>query len=208
MKAFNNCKDYKEYLEIIKEAMLSGINYYEENENGFLYLTEVENDKDKKKIIDIFQLIDSELSYQGAKSNEMKKKINYLLSIGIFEHNYKYIFDSLTSENLFTLIYGEYSKIDNNNLLYLPIFSNPVLLDTIRKDNREKEKLFGEKDYFFMIENHYKNNPFDISDTKLRNQFTNEIIDKINTNRLEIGVNNMIQYWESDEMNDIKRGIM
>lgn len=208
MKAFNNCKEYKEYLEIIKETLLSGINYYEENENGFLYLTEVENDKDKKKIISTFKLIDSELSYQGTKNNEMKKKINYLLSLGTFYHDYKYIFNSLSSENLFTLIYGCYSKIDKNNSFYLPIFSCSKLLDAVRKDNREKEKLFGEKDYFFMIENHYKKEPFDINDINLRNNFINEIIEKINTNTLEIGVNNMIQYWESDEMNEIKRGIM
>ena len=213
MQAFTDCKKYSDYLSVIGESIpLIQTKVYKDNLDGLSFLTMVNDLKDQSKIIKVFRLIDCELSYNGSKNNEMFKKINYLLSTGVLYHDYKEYFDNLDAAQIFVLIFGKYSKIDKDNKELLPIFSNKELLDTIIQKNEDdinnKEyNVFGISDYFFMIEEHYNGNPFDPKDDKQREKFINDMITRIKENKIHEKVRNMLEYWNSDEVNEVKKGV-
>ena len=213
MQAFNNCKTYSDYLSVIGDSIsIIEPKIYEDNTDGLSFLTMVNDPDDQKKIIKVFRLVDCELSYAKTKSNEMHKKINYLLSTGVLFHDYKELIKDLDASEIFVLVYGKYSSVNDSNKELLPVFANKELLDAIIKKNEDDINnkvfnVFGISDYFFMIEEHYNGNPFDPIDNKLREKFIKEIIEKINNNTLHENVRNMLEYWNSDEVNEIKRGV-
>jgi hypothetical protein len=213
MKAFNDCRKYEDYLIIIDEYIKSNQSkIYPDNANGLSFLTMITDLNEQQKVIKVFRLIDYELSYIGTKTNEMFKKINYLLSTGVLMHDYKNYVEKLNPQELFALIFGKYSRVNDSNKGLLPIFSSKELLNAIINKNEDDIKnkrynVFGISDFFFMIEEHYKRNPFDTTDEKSVNKFINEMINKINTNTLNENVKNMLEYWESDEMQEIRRSI-
>lgn len=214
MQAFTKCRIYTDYLSVINDSILNdNLKIYEDNANGLSSLAMVSDPKDQDKIIRVFKIFDNVLSYHSSKNNEMFKKINYLLSTGVLFHDYKEFIENLNATEIFTLVFGEYSKVNEYNKEFLPIFSNKQLLSTIITKNDEEEKsknytVFGVSDYFFMIKEHFKKNPFDINDLEKRNSFIQEMIERINNNTLHNGVNNMIEYWESDEIKNIRRGVL
>ena len=212
MQAFVNCKEYIDYLDVIKNSDIKIAKKYEENEKGLEYLYNIQDELEQKKIIKVFKLIDSELSYNGSKDNEMFKKINYLLSTGVLFTNYNEYIKDLNPNELFALIYGEYSKVDKYNEPLLPLFTNKELLDTIiNKYNEDLEnnnvKVFGISDFFFMIKEYYLKNKFDINDEEKRKEFLDEMINRVKTDTLHDGVNNMLEYWNSEEVDEMKRRI-
>ena len=213
MQAFNNCKNYHDYLSVIGESLpMIQAKVYEDNADGLSFLTMINDAKDQNKIIKVFRLIDSQLSYKGTEENEMYKKINYILSTGVLFHDYRELIENLDASELFVLVYGNYSKVDDNNKELLPVFANKELLDAIIQKNEDDINnkifnVFGISDYFFMIEEQFKGEPFDPNDDKKREKFINEIINKIKTNTLHNNVRNMLEYWNSDEVNEIKRGV-
>lgn len=209
MQAFSKCRYYDDYIKIIYEAIKSGTSYQKDNKDGIEKLLKVE-EKNKKKILQIMKLIDQEFSFNGSKSNEMFKKIDYLLVLGYFENDYKEIFEKLPVEELYTLIIGEYSSINDYNKDLLPIFSKEQLLKVIRLDNQKKKEehntnLFDVSDYFFMIRQHYEKEKFDLNDQNKVNEFIYRMICKIHDNKLHDGVKNMLEFWNSEELEEIKR---
>ena len=213
MQAFSKCKEYKDYLSVIQYAYIDGVSYYEENDNGFIYLNMIKDEKAQKKIMKVLKRVDQELSENSVKNNEIKKKINYILVLGILSHDYQEIFEQLDSEELFALIYGYYSKVDESNIATIRLFSNKRLLDAIIRRNEEDEKnkkslLFGISDYFFMIEQHFNNAPFDINDDEQLTTFIDCMIEKLDNNTLHNGVRNMLEYWQSSGMEELKKGAL
>lgn len=196
MQAFNKCKDYKDYLNIIKESIINGVKYYDSNKEGFNYLENIE-DKDKSKIMKIMNLVDENFSFKGKKDNEMNKKINYLLSLGIFSNNYKEFFDKLSSSSIYTLLVGGFSSFNDYNIKYLDIFLDEKLLSLIYSKG---EFFFDIQDMFFMINEHF--NKFENKDDIV--DFQNKMIERIITDTLHNGVMNMQEYWNSNEMDNVR----
>ena len=202
MQAFNKCKGYKDYLSIINDSITNGIKYYDSNKEGFNYLSNIE-EKDKSKIIKVMNLVDEKFSFKGEKNNEMNKKINYLLSLGIFSNNYKGDFDKLSPSSIYTLLVGGFSSFNDYNTKYLNIFLNEKLLSLIYSNS---EFFFDIQDMFFMIKEHFE---------KLENKedlavFQNEMIERVVTDTLHDGVMNMQEYWNSENMEyarNIVRGV-
>ena len=202
MQAFNKCKGYKDYLSIIKDSITNGVKYYDSNKEGFNYLSKIE-DKDKSKIIKVMNLVDEKFSFKGEKGNEMNKKINYLLSLGIFSNNYKRDFDKLSPSSIYTLIVGGFSSFNDYNTKYLNIFLDEKLLSLIYSNS---EFFFEIQDMFFMIKEHFD---------KLEKEqdlvnFQNEMMKRIITDTLHDGVMNMQEYWNSENMEyarNIVRGV-
>jgi hypothetical protein len=202
MQAFNKCKGYKDYLSIINDSITNGIKYYDSNKEGFNYLSNIE-EKDKSKIIKVMNLVDEKFSFKGEKNNEMNKKINYLLSLGIFSNNYKGDFDKLSPSSIYTLLVGGFSSFNDYNTKYLNIFLNEKLLSLIYS---KSEFFFDIQDMFFMIKEHFE---------KLENKedlavFQNEMIERVVTDTLHDGVMNMQEYWNSENMEyarNIVRGV-
>ena len=197
MQAFTGCKDYNEYLNVVKESIKNGIKYYDINKDGIKYLENIQDIKEKSKIIKIMNLIDENFSFKGKKDNEMNKKINYVLSLGIFSNKYKKYFDELTPNSIYTLIIGEFSSFNNYNIKYLNIYLDEKLLSLIYNKN---EFWFDIQDNFFMINSHFDKleNKTDIE------SFRNNMIDKLLTDTLHDGVMNMQEYWNSDSMENVR----
>jgi len=211
MQAFSKCKNYDDYLRVIYNSIEENISYQKDNKEGLIKLLKA-NETSKKKIMQLMKLIDQEFSFNGSKSNEMFKKIDYLLVIGYFEQDYNELFMKLSIEDLYTLITGEYSSINDYNKNLLPIFSNEQLLKVIRIDNQKKKiehntNLFDVCDYFFMIRQHYDKNKFDINDKEKKDEFIYKMICKIHDNELHDGVKNMLEFWNSKEMDEIRKTI-
>ena len=134
----------------------------------------------------------------------MYKKINYLLVIGTIITEYKEIFEELKEEDLYILINGEFSNINESNKDLFQILSEKELLKAIR-EKTDNKSLFGYSDIFFMIKEHYKKNPFFYKEEEKRKKFIEEMIDRINNNSLKDGVQSMLEYWNSEEIEVQKR---
>lgn len=197
MQAFTNCKNYNDYLNIIKESILNGVKYYDDNENGIKCLEMVESEKEKRKIIKVMNLVDENFSFKGKKDIEMNKKINYLLSLGIFFNNYKEYFDNFKDSSIYTLIVGGFSSFNDYNRKYLDIFLDDNLLTTIYNKN---EFWFDIQDTFFMIKEHFEK----LENKENISSFRNDMMYKINNDTLHEGVMNMTEYWNSNEMEDAR----
>lgn len=192
MRAFVNLNTYQEYIKVIQDNL--GQKYA--NHQGFLFLLQEEREDVQNKLIKLFNIIDAELSYSGSKNNEMWKKLRFILPLGIYLNKYPQYFNELKTKELGTFILSNASLIDTNSDDFIKLLSNQRLIEAIENDYKgKKEVLFGMSDYFFMIEQHFKNSPFDVNDDKLRNQFIDQMIYKINTNSLHDNVKNMIEYW-------------
>lgn len=201
MQAFKECQNYEDYLSIIKEYMINDGKYHKEIEKGYSYLAGIKEKNTQDKIKVIFKLIDKELSYNGSKDNEMWKKINYLLSLGVFSYEYKEYFDNLKPNLIFILIYGEYVLSDYDRP-YISLIANKNLLQSIEEDNKkrnDKFSIFGLADYFFMIKQHYYKNKTLLQQKEAQEKFINDMIKKINNGTLGDGVMNINDYLNSSE---------
>jgi len=197
MQAFSNCKSYNDYINIVKESINNGVKYYDLNEKGLESLESIEELKDKSKIIKVMNLVDNNFSFKGKKDNEMNKKINYLLSLGVFLNDYRGKFDELSANSIYTLIIGGFSSFNEENIPYLNVFSNEKLLSMIYNKN---EFWFDIQDVFFMIKQHY--DKLENKDNLIK--FRNDMSSKIETGNLHDGVMNMLEYWNSDEMENVR----
>lgn len=212
MQAFGKCRNYNDYLKILENHISNGTTYFESNEEGFSILCGINDTDDQKKIIDIFKLVDKELSCSSIHNDEMFKKIDYFLVLGRYYSLFRDCFDSLDAKEIFTLLMGEMSLINDSNKDFIRLFSNRELLDSIYKESIEgnsndEVSLFLFNDYFFMMGEHYSKNPFDLNDKDLCDGFIKKMILKINSKTLHDGVMNMIEYWESnDEIRNIVLG--
>ena len=197
MRAFGNLNTYQDYLRVIQDNL--GQEYA--NHQGFLFLLQEEREEVQVKLIRLFKIIDSELSYSGSKDNEMWKKLRYILPLGVYLNKYRELFNELKTKELGTFILSNVSLINTDSDDFIRLLSNQRLIEAIENDYKgKKETIFGMADYFFMIEQHFKNKPFDINDEKARNEFIDLMISKINNNSLHDGVKNMLEYW--DEIKD------
>jgi hypothetical protein len=206
MRAFVNLNTYQDYLKVIQDNLGQEFRDHQ----GFLFLLQEEREDVQNKLIKIFNIIDSELSYSGSKNNEMWKKLRYILPLGIYLKKYPQYFNELKTKELGTFILSNASLINNNSEDFIKLLSNQRLIEAIENDYKDKQQeVFGMSDYFFMIEQHFKNKPFDVNDDKLRNEFIDLMIYKINTNSLHENVKNMIEYWNEikDEVEMQLRGV-
>lgn len=212
MQAFLNCKKYSEYLKVLEGHISNGIPYLSSNEDGFSLLCSVNDINDQKKIINIFKLVDRELSQSSIHNDEMWKKIDYFLVLGRYYHLLNGCFDNLSEQEIFVLLMGEMSFLNDSNKQFVRLFSNRDLLDTIYNQSQDNihtgdNSIFGYNDYFFMMEQHYDKKPFDLDDQDECDEFIRQMILKIKTKTLHEGVMNMVEYWESnDEIREIVLG--
>jgi hypothetical protein len=204
MLAFGNCKNYIDYLNKIKEAMVNGTHYYDSNESGLGVLTSIDDSKLQKKIITVFGMLDKELSTSSIHNDEMWKKIDYFLVLGNYISTFGDKFSELDERELCTLLLGEISSINDSNKPFIRLYSNKALLDCISNHKSEREALgdysiMGLNDYFFMMDEHYEKAPFDLDDDNKCREFITRMIDLINSNSLHNGVMNMMEYWNSND---------
>ena len=206
MRAFENLNTYQDYLRVIQDNL--GQEYA--NHQGFLFLLQEEREDVQAKLIRLFKIIDSELSYSGSKGNEMWKKLRYILPLGVYLNKYPELFNELKTRELGTFILNNVSLINTDSDDFIRLLSNQRLIEAIENDYKgKKETVFGMADYFFMIEQHFKHKPFDINDEKARNEFIDLMISKINNNSLHDDVKNMLEYWNEikDEVAIHLRGV-
>ena len=201
MLAFNECKKYEDYLSIIRDYILTGGINSDRNEKGFSYLSLIKDLTKQEKVIKIFKMLDKSLSSSTVKDNEMWKKISSMLAVGIFSFEYHEYFDKLSPKSIFTFISGGYQAFNDSNKKYIPIFCSEKFLNSIYEASKSDTVSYFEiMDYFFMIQQHYDKNEFDISNENLREEFVNEMIRKINNNTIHDGVKNLLEFWNSGEM--------
>jgi hypothetical protein len=188
--------------------MINGIKYIESNESGYAALRTIKDPKIQRKIIDIFNSIDKTLSFKGSNDNEMWKKIDYFLALGLYYFEFKDKFNELSEKSIEVLLLGEMYTINESNKSFISLFSNEELLSEIYNQGKNSNNLllFVYSDYFFMIHEHFRKNPFDLNDKELCDCFIKEMILKINTKTLHNGVENMVEYWKSHE--DIRKIVL
>ena len=201
MLAFNGCEKYEDYLNVLKDYILTGEINSDKNEEGFSYLSLINDLTKQEKVIKILKMLDKSLSSSIVKDNEMWKKISSMLAVGIFSFEYKDNFDKMKPKSIFTFISGGYQSLNDYNKKYIPLFCSEKLLDLIYEASKSDDApLFGIADYFYMIEQHYDSNEFDLSNEYLKEDFINEMIEKINNNTIHDGVMDLLEFWNSDEM--------
>ena len=207
MQAFSKCIKYDDYLKIISDAMIKGIKYNESNESGYASLTLIKDKDTQDKMIKVINHIDRLLSFNGSQGDEMWKKIDYFLSLGVYYFLLKEKFNSLSENAIYTLIIGDCSSIIPQNKEMIALLSNEKLLDSIYKQNENNNfTLFEYNDSFFMIHEHFYKNPFDLGNKELCDKFINEMVTKVNEKTLNNGVMNMVEYWKFNE--DIRETVL
>ena len=207
MLAFSKCNTFDDYLNLISSSMIDGVKHIEANESGYAALRTIKDPRIQRKVIDIFNSIDKKLSFKGSNDNEMWKKIDYFLTLGLYSFEFKDKFNELSEDAIETLLLGEMSTINESNKAFINLFSNEELLREIYNQGQSSnELLFVYNDYFFMMYEHFYKNPFDLNDKELCDNFIKEMISKIKTKTLHNGVENMIEYWESHE--DIRKIVL
>lgn len=200
MQAFSKCISYEDYLKVISNTMINGIKYNETNESSYASLALIKDKDTQDKMIKIMNHIDRTLSFNGSRGDEMWKKIDYFLALGVYYFLLKEKFNNLSENAIYTLIMGDCSSITPKNKEMILLLSDEELLDSIYKQNESKNStLFDYINIFFMIHEHFDKNPFDLNNKDLCDKFIKEMTKKINEKTLNNDVMNMIEYWESNE---------
>ena len=187
------------------------------NDQGLEFLAGIRDEESQEKIINIFYLIDNDLSYRGTNTNEMFKKINSLLSTGVLFHDYPGIARTLSAQELFVVISGFFSIRLDSDLQLIEVFTDRNLLKAIREKHKETKdtKVFGLKDFFFMIKAQYAKQlndaedmgKVDLTNEEYRRSFIDDMILRIKENRLNDGVPNMMQYLERLNKKSLEEGV-
>jgi len=195
MKAFVNCIEYEDYLKKINEGLekysfLSNDSSREKEKK----LEEIKDSERKDKIIGAFNVIDSALSSGHQKSDEMYKKLNSLLALGVLFSDFYPNIEGLSADDLAFLAYGGYSEFSDTSRAMISILSDKKLLKAVRKGERASfDSLIGSLDTFYRIQQYYMINPFVAAlDEEARQAFVNSMIEKINNGSLTNGTTNYI----------------
>lgn len=177
MLIFKNKKTYEEFIRAIGNGLTSdtfeGMAGFP-NLKGFEYLVSIRDKTLQSKVMRTLKFVDQELNYSRT-SDEMYKKIEFFLKVGILYGEYNKYMSNLTPLLISTLatellipFYSEYAKN------YIPVCASKEFLEHIRKNCQYPEY----EDALSAVCEHYDERPFDVEDKEKLKAFQQNELNK------------------------------